>query len=684
MIGQRSQLINFVDKFLGTVRFGNDQIAKIMRYGDYQIGNVIISKVYYVEGFGHNLFLVGQFCDSDLEVAFRKHTYFVHNLEGVDLLKGFRDTNLYTLSLDDMVQSSPICLLFKGSKTKSWLWYRRLSHLNFCPINELAKQGLVRGLPTLKYKKDHFCSACSLGKIKKHTHKPKFEDSIQEKLYLLHMDLCGPMRIESINEKKYILVIVDDYSRFTWAEAVATACYTQNRSLIRKRHNKTPYELLHDKKPDLKYLHVFGALCYPTNDNEDLEPSSQESSSNVQPANPPFEHLSKWTKNHPLENLIGNPSRPVSTRCQIQTDDMWCFLNAFLTSVEPKNFKEALLESSWIDAMKEEIHEFERLQVWELILRTNMGTIDINTLTIEQYLSLTRRDRPGVVMPELKNDVDFEIKSQFMSELRCNLFAGTDDEDPHEHMQRVLEITNLFHIPGVTRDAVMLRVFHTTLTGAARRWKNMLPAGCPQHDLNNHQKVQIFYNGLDIPSRKMVDSQGLIPMMPPAEALKSIQNMADHSQNYFGRDMRKLKESINAIYVGCKNCEEVHLTKECPLNENGKEVEHERAEQLTQEILTNNMVDNAKTKMRKDIEVRKEPVPFHLPNVNPYVEPIVPRVPFPRHLKDQEDEAQAFRMLEGLKMLKINRYLIHDVKRMPEYLMETQKEKLELLLTSDP
>ncbi|GKC72846.1 integrase, catalytic region, zinc finger, CCHC-type containing protein [Tanacetum coccineum] len=132
--------------------------------------------------------------------------------------------------------SSPICLLSKASKTKSWLWHRRLSHLNFGTINQLAKQGLLRVLPNMKYEKDHLCSACSFGKSKKHTHKPKSEDSIQEKLYLLHMDLCGPMRVESINGKKYILVIVDDYSR----------------------------------KPDLKYFHVFGALCYPTNDIEDL------------------------------------------------------------------------------------------------------------------------------------------------------------------------------------------------------------------------------------------------------------------------------------------------------------------------------------------------------------------------------------------------------------------------------
>ncbi|GJX17046.1 retrovirus-related pol polyprotein from transposon TNT 1-94 [Tanacetum coccineum] len=238
-------------------RFGNDHVVEIKGFGDYEIGNVTIYRVYYVEGLDHNLFSVGQFCDSDLEVAFRKHSCYVHDLEG---------------------------------------------------------------------------------KSKKHTYKPKSDDSIQEKLYLLHMDLYGPMRIESINEKKYILVIVDDYSRFTWvkflrskyetteivikvlkkiqvrlnetvcniqtdngtefvnqtlqayyddvrishqtsvartpqqndvAEAVTITCYTQNRSLIRRCHNKTPYELIHDRKPDLTYFYVFGALYYPTNDGED-------------------------------------------------------------------------------------------------------------------------------------------------------------------------------------------------------------------------------------------------------------------------------------------------------------------------------------------------------------------------------------------------------------------------------
>nr|GEX64702.1 integrase, catalytic region, zinc finger, CCHC-type, peptidase aspartic, catalytic [Tanacetum cinerariifolium] len=297
MTGDRSRLLNFVKKFIGTVRFGNDHFGAIMGYGDYVVSESVISRVYYVEGLGHNLFSVRQFCDSDLEVAFRKHSCYVRDTDGVDLIKGSR--------------------------------------------------------------------GMSIGKSKKHTHKPKAENTNLEVLNTLHMDLCGPVRVQTINGKKYILVIVDDYSRFTWvkflrlkdetpdvvikfitqiqvglnktvryirtdngtefvnhtmteyyericifhqktvprtpqqngiverrnrtlveaartmlifskapmflwAEVVATVCYTQNRSLIHTRYHKTPYELVHNKKPDLTFFRVFCTLCYPTNDSEDL------------------------------------------------------------------------------------------------------------------------------------------------------------------------------------------------------------------------------------------------------------------------------------------------------------------------------------------------------------------------------------------------------------------------------
>nr|GEZ59256.1 integrase, catalytic region, zinc finger, CCHC-type, peptidase aspartic, catalytic [Tanacetum cinerariifolium] len=165
MTGDRSQLTNFIHKFLGTVKFKNDHVAKIMGYGDYKIKNVTISRVYFVEGLRHNLFPVGQFCDSELEVAFHQHTCFVQNSEGVDLLTGSRGNNHYTLSLRDMMASSPIYLLSKALKTKSWLWHRRLSHLNFSAINHLARQGLEQG-PALH---EMTPATISSGLVPKHT-----------------------------------------------------------------------------------------------------------------------------------------------------------------------------------------------------------------------------------------------------------------------------------------------------------------------------------------------------------------------------------------------------------------------------------------------------------------------------------------------------------------------------------
>nr|GEY45791.1 retrovirus-related Pol polyprotein from transposon TNT 1-94 [Tanacetum cinerariifolium] len=225
MTRDRSQLTNFVNKFLGIVKLGNDHVAKIKGYGDYQIRNITISRVYFVEGLGYNLFSVGQFFDSDLEVAFR-----------------------------DKMASSPICLLSKALKTKSWLWHQRLSHLIFSAINYLARQGLVRGLPKLKFEKDHLCSACTMGKSKKKSHKPKSKDTNQEKLYLLHMDLCGPMRVESVNEKKYILVIFDDYSRFTWVKCLRSK--DEAPDFIIKLASLIKHQLLalHSKTVSLKDL----------------------------------------------------------------------------------------------------------------------------------------------------------------------------------------------------------------------------------------------------------------------------------------------------------------------------------------------------------------------------------------------------------------------------------------------
>ncbi|GKE61603.1 retrovirus-related pol polyprotein from transposon TNT 1-94, partial [Tanacetum coccineum] len=351
------------------------------------------------------------------------------------------------------------------------------------------------------------------------------------------MDLCGPMRVASVSGKKYILVIVDDYSRFTWVKclrskdeapvfiinflkmiqvrlketvrrirtdngtefvnqtlreyyekvgishetsvarspqqnAVATTYYTQNRSMIRLRHGKTPYELLHNKPPDLSYLHVVGALCYPTNDSENLGklqlkadiglvPNPHPSTLFIPPSrtdwdmlfqplfdeflnpSPSVDHLAPKvvalsnevialvladstglpssttvdqdtpspsnsqttpeteppvipndveednhdievahmgndpyfgvpileTKDHPLENIIGELARPVSTQLQLHEQAIFCYYDAFLTAVKPKTYTDALTQACWIEAMQEELNEFERLELWELVPR---------------------------------------------------------------------------------------------------------------------------------------------------------------------------------------------------------------------------------------------------------------------------------------------------------------------------
>nr|GEX58388.1 retrovirus-related Pol polyprotein from transposon TNT 1-94 [Tanacetum cinerariifolium] len=263
-------LINFVWKFLGTVRFGNDHVAAILGFSDLQWGNILITRVYFVEGLGHNLFSVGQFCDSGLEVTFRRNACFIKNLEGNYLLSGNQTTNLYTINLHEMACASPIYLMARASSTKSWLWHQRLSYLIFDTINNLSKNDLVSGLPKFKYHKEHLYPSCEQGKSKRASHLPKPVPNSRQRLHLLHMDLCGPMRIASINGKRYVLVIVDDYSRYIWAEAIATACFTQNRSIIHRHFNTTPYELINKRKPDISFLYVFVALCYPKNDREDI------------------------------------------------------------------------------------------------------------------------------------------------------------------------------------------------------------------------------------------------------------------------------------------------------------------------------------------------------------------------------------------------------------------------------
>nr|GEY90755.1 hypothetical protein [Tanacetum cinerariifolium] len=296
MTGNLQLLRNFVEKFTRIVRFGNDHFVAITGYEDYIQGNLTICHAYYVEDLEHNLFSVGQFYDGDLEVAFRSNTCYVNNLERDDLLTGSRDSNLYTISIFKMVASSPVCLMSRATSTKSWLWHCRLSHLNVGTINQLTSHDLVDRLLKFKYNKDHLCSTCEQGKSKKASLPPKLVPSTESKLELLYMDLCRPMRVTSINVQRnlkaqILMIQIDNGTEFKNEKLRAfyaklgivhqtSISRTPQQNGIVERRNRTLIKaaramLIFSKapeflKPNFQYFHVFGSLCYPTNDCDDL------------------------------------------------------------------------------------------------------------------------------------------------------------------------------------------------------------------------------------------------------------------------------------------------------------------------------------------------------------------------------------------------------------------------------
>nr|GEZ68323.1 Gag-Pol polyprotein [Tanacetum cinerariifolium] len=258
MTGNLKLLCNFVEKFLGTVRFGNDQFAPIHGYGDLVQGNVMINKVYYVKGLNYNLFSVGQFCDADLE---------------------------------------------------------------------------------LKYVKDELWSSYELSKAKRSSFKSKAVPSSKGRLNLLHIDLCGPMRVASINGKKYILA--SDYDNSNPIPQRQDVSSSADTNVLSQQELDLLFGLLYDEffntgelLQDDKFTNPF---CAPP-------PDVAESSS------------------HNIEQVHGNPSRPVQTRRQLAIDPEMCMYALTVSTTEPKNINEAMADFAWIEAMQEELHQFDILQ----------------------------------------------------------------------------------------------------------------------------------------------------------------------------------------------------------------------------------------------------------------------------------------------------------------------------------
>nr|GEV52202.1 hypothetical protein [Tanacetum cinerariifolium] len=421
MTGNLKLLINFVEKFLRTVKFRNDQIAPILRYGDLVQGAVTIKRVYYVEGLNHNLFSIGQFCDADLEVAFRKSSCFIRDLKGNDLFIGSTGTDLYSITLQDTNCPNPIYLMAKATSSQAWLWHRRLSHLNFDTINLLSKNDIVVGLPKLKFVKDPLCSSCELGKAKRKSFHTKLTasskrregenlDKIKEKgnecIFLgystqsrayrvfdkrtrvimesIHVNFdelphmasdhsssdpplkCQSMALEhdslspviqhqenvprvdmtvtTLNELDLLFSQMFDELLNGSSKVVtkSSAVCSADAPNLRQQHT-TP--LNNHTTPAPTYDEFINIFCIPGQDQGETS-SHHVDSSNMHTFYQRYPSEHRWTKDHPLEQVIGNPSQSVRTRRQLESDADMCMF-----------------------ALNEELHQFDRLDVWELVDR---------------------------------------------------------------------------------------------------------------------------------------------------------------------------------------------------------------------------------------------------------------------------------------------------------------------------
>ncbi|KAJ9556290.1 hypothetical protein OSB04_010904 [Centaurea solstitialis] len=385
MTGSKSVLSNYREERGPAVTFGGNGKGQTRGYGTLTNGVTMFKRVAYVEGLMDNLLSISQLCDKNHKVSFSKKKYKVKNRRKEVILTGVRQADIYIINMNTSTDN--FCFVSRASSDTNWLWHKHLSHLNFKTLNQLCINNLVVGLPDFRYTKVSLCSACEKGKQTRATFKSKQISSISSPLQLLHMDLFGPVNVQSIAGKKYTLVIIDEYSRYTWvfflrskseapeeiilfvrkmerlnnltirsirsdhgtefknsiletffdqkgisqnfssvrtpqqngvgerrnitlieaarsmlseanlatqfwAEAVNTACYTQNRSLIVKRFRRTPYELFRNRKPSIEHLHIFGCVCYILNNKDNLGKQTIEETIHVKfdESGPTFPH----------------------------------------------------------------------------------------------------------------------------------------------------------------------------------------------------------------------------------------------------------------------------------------------------------------------------------------------------------------------------------------------------------
>ncbi|GJS28328.1 retrovirus-related pol polyprotein from transposon TNT 1-94 [Tanacetum coccineum] len=503
----------------------NVYVAAILVSVDLSIReNILITRVYFVEGLGHNLFSVGQFCDSDLE---------------------------------------------------SWLWHQRLSHLNFDTINDLAKNNLVTGLPKFKYHKEHLCPSCEQGKSKRASHPPKPVPNSKQRLHLLHMDLCGPMRIASINGKRYVLVIVDDYSRYTWVhflrskdeapEVIKTflkriTVLLQSPVIIIRTDNGTEFKnqilkeyfdsvgishqvsfvrtpqqngvverknrmlveaartmLIFSRAPLFLWAEAIAtaALCYPKNDRDDIRKLGAKGdigffigyyadSCDYRVYNRRTKKLIE-TKNVTFDELLAmafeqSSSKPVlqgMTSGQISSGLDLTYAPPTITTQQPTEGELDLLFEAMYDdhfggqpsAALRTVTAAQAPQS-DLDNSTNNVLIPLDSRTEDYHvyrLPFMRDPTLHKVMAEpifddigkaptepnlsiTSNDIEIELNEKFLVELRKNIYQGTYNEDVVEHIAKVLKLVDLIYVPGVDSHQLRMKVFPLSLADDAKEW----------------------------------------------------------------------------------------------------------------------------------------------------------------------------------------------------------------------
>nr|GFA98142.1 Gag-Pol polyprotein [Tanacetum cinerariifolium] len=279
IMGNLKLLINFMEKFMGMVKFRNDQIAPILGYVYLVQGAITIKRVYYVKGLNHNLFSVGQFCDADLEVAFRKSTCFILKMSNeLDLL--------FSPMFDELLNGSS--KVVSKSSTVSAADAPTQRHHYTTPLNNHTTPAPTCQIPTI-----------------------------------------APTVISSENI------------------------------------NQAETHAKNDQVADDEFINIFST---PVQDQGETS-SRHVDSSNMHTFYQRYPSEHRWTKDHPLEQVIRNPSQSVGTRRQIESDAEMCMFALTVSRTKPKNIKEAMADSAWIESMQEELHQFDRLDVWELVDR---------------------------------------------------------------------------------------------------------------------------------------------------------------------------------------------------------------------------------------------------------------------------------------------------------------------------